>query len=46
MKHEITKEVSHGFLKKYKNSAKIGLRYDHREYLKKPPPRRLVRCNK
>ena len=28
------KDVSHDFRKKYKNSAKIGLRYDEHEYFK------------
>ena len=28
------KEVSHGFLKKIKNSVQIGLRYDHQEYFR------------
>ena len=27
------KKVSHGFRKKTQNSAKIGLRYDHREFI-------------
>ena len=34
MKYKSMKEVSHGFLKKIQNSAKVGLRSDHREYFK------------
>ena len=34
MKYKNMKEVSHNFCKKIQNSAKIGLRYDHREYFK------------
>ena len=33
MKYKYMKEVSHGFRKKTQNSAKIGLRYDHREFI-------------
>ena len=45
MKHKNMKQVSHGFLKK-QNSSKIGLRYDHREYFKEPPPCCQVRYTK
>ena len=34
MKYKNMKEVTHSFLKKVQNSAKIDLRYDHREYFK------------